>query len=99
MTLTAPIPLPQVHDLRSAILAGWTPITATVHLPALPAASTLDVDAWTKVLAGARTVAHRALTKNLDPAGLQLEQGTVRLDLEPDPHGDGFVLRAVWDPA
>lgn len=95
MTLTAPIPLP-VHDLRTAILTGLHPITATVHLPA--AAFGHSTQQTFRQLEGAQTTARTALERNLEPAGLTIPDGTLDWALTRDAHGDGWTLTVVWRP-
>ncbi len=95
MTLTASIP---VYDLRTAILTGLRPISATVHVPADLIRHDRARYAAIRQLEVAQTTARAAIAKNLEPAGLTIPEGTLDWSLEREPHGDGYGLSVVWRP-
>ena len=93
--MTTPIALP-AHDLRTAILTGLHPIGAFVRLPAEPLSPRFARYAVQRQLEGAQETARAAVTKNLDPAGLTIADGTLDWSLDRDRHG--WALSVTWHP-
>lgn len=92
MTLTAPIP---VHDMRTAILSGLRTIAAYVHVPE-DAIHGRSYAARRELERASRTAA-AAIGKNLEPAGLNPDDGVTVFALREHPQ-DGWILTATWRP-
>jgi hypothetical protein len=96
VTMTTPITLP-AHDLRTAILTGLHPIRATVRLHPAALDRQTAQRATQRQLEGAQDTARAALTKNLDPAGLTIADGTLDWSLDRNGRGE-WTLSVVWRP-